>query len=143
VVYVTDDEVELSAIRTGGTGDVSKTHLLWRSIEALSDTASPVCDGRYLLQVDSGGTVTCFDAKSGNLLWKERLKGEFWSSPILAGNLMYVLDRRGRGAVIEVGEAYKRVGGGTLGEGVDATPAFGDSVIYIRGEKHLFAIGRK
>ena len=142
IAYVTDDEAQLSAIRTDGRGDVTDTHVLWHSDEGRPDASSPVCDGKFLIQADSVGTVTCFDAGMGKLLWKHDFKTGFWSSPIISGNLVFVVDRKGDCFILDLGDAYKEIGTGRLDEPTDATPAFADSVIYVRTQKHLVAIAK-
>ena len=105
--------------------------------------ASPVCDVKFLLQAASYGTVTCFDAGSGKLFWRKEFKTGGYASPILAGKLVYTLDYDGKSVIFELSETYKELGTGDVGELTDTTPALADSIIYIRGERHLFAIGRK
>jgi len=143
IAYVSDDEADLTAISIDGQSDVTKTKVLWSSTEGLPNTASPVCDGKFLVQTDSYGTITCFDAKKGTLLWKKEFRREFWSSPILSGNLAFAIDHKGNAVIFELGPEYKEIGTGSFGEQVESTPALADSIIYVRTERHLVAIARK
>ena len=100
LVYVTNDHAKVFAIRpaTAEQGDVTATNVVWTAEEGLSDTPSPVCDGRFFLQANSSGLLTCFDAKSGKLFWSEMLDGRVWASPTLVGDWV-VRPERGRQGV--------------------------------------------
>ena len=143
VVYVTTQYATAMAVRTGGVGDVTETNVLWTNEDgALSDAASPACDGKLFLQVHSSGVLTCHDVGSGEVLWEKELEGPFWASPTLVGRLVYLPSENCTTYMFELAREYREVSSATLGEAVFATPAFADLEIYIRGEKHLFAIGR-
>lgn len=132
---------KLVAVRTDGNGDVSESHIAWTYEDDLPDVPSPLADGDRLLLPTSYGTVTYFNAKTGEVLWTESLDGQFWSSPILSGDKVYWTDREGITTIFKLGNTYEEVGNGTVGEPVGATPAFVDSKIYIRGEENLYCIG--
>lgn len=127
------------AVRTGGNGDVSKTHLRWRIEEGLPDTASPVTDGTriYLAALDE---VSCYQAATGNLLWKQELTGEYYSSPVVVGDKVYATTRQGLTYVFKAGDHYEKLGQGDVGEAVDSSPAVAGDCLYLRGEKHLFCV---
>lgn len=144
MVYTANDNAQLSAIRVGGTGDVTKTHVAWTYEQGMPDVSSPLTDGKLLIMAASGyGAVTCMDAKSGKRLWKQEFDDMFWSSPTLVGRQVYLTDMKGKTHIFELAGAYKLLGMGTVGEKVITSPAFADSNIYIRGVEHLFAIGAK
>ena len=144
VVYVTGENAKAMAIRAGGEGDVTATNVLWTTDNGLSDASSPLCDGRFFLQATSGGYVTCSDASNGKTLWEHRYPGvEFWSSPALAGGVVYLAGSDGVTRLMKLGPAFEAVRDNAVGEAVYATPAFADGQIFIRGEKHLFCIAAK
>ena len=144
MVYTVTEAAQLSAIRAGGSGDVTKTHVAWFFEDGLPDCASPVTDGKYLLMAAAGyGCLTCVDAKTGKDLWQQDFDDMFWSSPTLVGRRVYISDMPGKTYVLEWADKYKALGKGDVGEKVYATPAFVDSKIYIRGAKHLFCIGKR
>jgi outer membrane protein assembly factor BamB len=143
VVYAVNNFPQLSAIRADGQGDVTKSKILWIGEDGLPDTSSPLATERYVLLV-SGGTLTCYDAKSGKMLWEKDFEAEFYSSPGMAGDHVYLISRQGKCWVIELGpEGCKEVGQGQLGEGSVTSPVFAPGRLYLRGAKHLFAIGTK
>jgi outer membrane protein assembly factor BamB len=143
MVFVTNDGAQAMAIRIGGKGDVTKTHVKWTATQGLPDAASPVCDGKFFLQGSAGGEVTCFDAATGKLLWSHDCPTGFWSSPMLAGDVVYATDMDGKTTLFKLADKFEALGENKLGETVHATPAFCDGEIFFRGTKHLFAVGGK
>ena len=145
IAYVTNEYSQVMAIRTGGFGDVTESNIVWTADEGMSDISSPICDGQLFLQIYSSGYMTCYDAKEGKLLWEHELDdASVWASPALVGNLVYLPDDKGQTYIFELSpDGYKPVSTADLGEPVWASPAFADAQIYIRGEKHLFCIGKQ
>ena len=115
--------------------------LVWKWEENLPDTASPLATSNYVFFATSGGTLTCLDAQKGTVVWAQDLGTGFYASPILVGNAVYALDREGVMHIVAAAPEYKLLGQCALGEKADATPAFVDGRIYIRGAEHLFCIG--
>lgn len=72
-VFATNEYAKVMAIRDDGSGDVTETHVEWTAEEGMSDASTPVCDGRLFLQAHSSGLLTCYDAKTGELLWQKEL----------------------------------------------------------------------
>jgi outer membrane protein assembly factor BamB len=143
-VYSVQEGAELAAIRAGGTGDVTKTHVAWTFDEGLPDCASPVTDGSLLVLAAAGyGAITCVDVKTGKAVWTQEFDDMFWSSPTLVGTRVYFPDVSGKTYIFELSRTYKALGTGVIGEDLYATPAFVDSRIYMRGKEHLYCIGVK
>jgi len=144
VVYVANEFPCLSAIRADGEGDVTDTHVLWEGEDGLPDTASPLATDRYVFLLASYGTLTCYAAASGEVLWYEDFDDTFTSSPSLVGSRLYLFGEEGKAWVVEPGaEGCQRISEANLGEPCVTSPAFQDGRIYIRGEEHLFCIGLK
>ena len=141
-VFVTGEGAKVMAIRDGGLGDVTETHMAWSAEEGMADAASPIATEKYFLQINSSGRMTCYDASEGKLLWDERLDGTYWASPILAGSTVYVFGEDGKALLFELASEYKANGIGDIGEAIYATPAFCDSHIYIRTKGNLYCIGK-
>jgi len=129
------------AIRPDGRGDVTKTHVVWKSEDGVSDVASPVSNGELAFFVHSGGTVTCLDVKTGKIVWDKSLEAEFYSSPALSGDRVYLVARNGRVFIFKAGRKYEEIGTANLGELSDCSPAFVDGRIFVRGITNLFCIG--
>ncbi|MBI3467872.1 MAG: PQQ-binding-like beta-propeller repeat protein [Planctomycetes bacterium] len=129
------------AIRPDGAGEVTDTHVEWHSTGAKCYVPSPVVVGKYLLVADDRGTGNCFDAATGERLWQARLGRAYGSSLVTAGGLVYFLADDGVTKVIVPGKELKIVAENELGELCSSSPAISQGRIYIRGEKHLWAIG--
>ncbi|MDP6439855.1 MAG: PQQ-binding-like beta-propeller repeat protein [Candidatus Brocadiia bacterium] len=143
LAFASNPYAQVTAVRTDDSGDVTETHVVWAAQEGMSDAASPVCDGKLFLQVDSRGLITCFDAGRGELKWDERIDCAFWASPTLVGGTVYLPGQNGKTYIFHLAEDFELAGAADLGEPIYATPAFADSRIYIRGDKHLFCIGEE
>ena len=145
VVYVANDNAVVAAIRDGGEGDVSDTHVLWSAEFGLPDICSPLVSDRYVLLVSSYGTLACYEREQGGLepLWEEDIENPVLSSPSLVGKLVYLIGDHGKGSVIQLEPTgYRRIASNDIGEPCLSSPAFGQGRIYIRGEKHLFCIAQ-
>ena len=146
MVYVANEFPAASAIRLGGSGDVTKTHTAFVVESGLPDTVSPLVTDKYLLLVASYGTVSCYDAqKGGDPLWEKDFEdANFTSSPGLVGNYVYLFEEKGKVFVVELtDEEGKIISESKLGEECATCPAFQDGRLYIRGKEHLFCIGQK
>ena len=91
IVFAGNDNAAFVAIRAGGSGDVTETHVKWSVDVGLPDTCSPLVTDEFVLLLASYGTLTCYDRKEGGEpLWEEDLGGDFVSSPSLAGGSVYL-----------------------------------------------------
>jgi outer membrane protein assembly factor BamB len=84
----------------------------------------------------------CAKTVTGEVVWRERLGGTYAASPILADGKIYITGDDGVTAVIEAAESFKVLARNPLGENVQASPAVWNDHLLIRGEKHLFCIGK-
>jgi outer membrane protein assembly factor BamB len=134
---------QLVAIKCGGRGDVTKTHIAWIGEDNIPDICSPVSDGERIYLLASEGVLTCYRIADGKLLWEEEVDDMFQGSPSIAGGKLYMVSEEGVTYIAEVGEEYKEIGRNELGEGVVSSPAFMDGRIYIRGKENLYCIGQE
>ncbi len=130
----------LLAIKPDGQGDVSKTHVVWQSAKGAYYVPSPVCTDDYLFSTMTNGQVHCTEAATGNIVWIESL-GKQYSSPVLAGGLVYIPNDEGMITVIKPGPTFQAVAKNAMGEKMFASPAISNGKIYIRSFQHLFCIG--
>ncbi|HXG63757.1 MAG TPA: PQQ-binding-like beta-propeller repeat protein [Blastocatellia bacterium] len=139
-----DPENFVMAIRPGGRGNVTKSHVAWRYDRAVSSVPSPVVVGDYLYMVRNGGIMTCLNAKTGALVWQERLpgKGDYYASPVAADGKIYLLSEEGIVTVIAARPVYQLLGTNDMGERCMASPAISDGRIFIRSDESLFCIGK-
>ena len=135
-------EHHLLAIRPDGSGNVTRTHIAWRHNRAsyVSYVPSPIAAGDYFLVVSDPGYACCFEAASGRLVWQEKL-GEHHASLVSAGGLVYFLSDDGVTTVVRPGPTFEAVARNELGERCFASPALSQGQIFIRGDRHLFALG--
>lgn len=131
------------AIRPGGSGDVTATHIAWKVEDGMPDISSPVSDGKRVLYAGSSGTLTCMDAATGKKLWEKTLETMFSASPVVAGKYVYLCGQDGVTRVLELADTFQLEASGDVGEPIHVTPAFADGRIYIRAARHLFCIGAK
>lgn len=131
------------AIKSGGKGDISSSHFLWRETENVAEVPSPLCYKDHVYIVKNGGYFSCIDALNGRLIYKTRIKGTgpYFSSPIAANNRIYVASHNGKVVVFAAGDEMKVLADNNLGEKILATPAIIDNKIYLRTDKHLYAFG--
>jgi outer membrane protein assembly factor BamB len=135
-------ERHLLAIKPDGKGDVSNSHIAWRSTNGAYYVPSPICVGDYLITTMTNGLVHCIEAATGNILWKENL-GKQYPSAVLANGLVYMPNDEGVITVIIPGPTFKSIAKNTVGEPMRASPAISNGRIYLRTDKHLFCIGLK
>ncbi len=138
VVFAVNEYAELAAIGLNGTAE-----LLWESLDDLSEVSSPVAAGGFLFVATSYGTVSCFDTASGERRWFEDLPDGFYSSPVIAGGTVYLMDMNGVMHIVRAAGEYTPVGTCELGEQAVTVPAFMHGRIYIRGYENLYCIGEQ
>ncbi|HKI88176.1 MAG TPA: PQQ-binding-like beta-propeller repeat protein [Draconibacterium sp.] len=132
----------LLAIKPDGEGDVTDSKIVWRTTKGAYYVPSPVCTDDYMFSTMTNGSVYCIEVATGNILWVEDL-GKQYSSPVLAGGLVYMPNDEGVITVIKPGPTFQKVAQNSIGEKMNASPAISNGKIYIRGYKHLFCIGEK
>jgi outer membrane protein assembly factor BamB len=137
MVFVVNDYARLAAVKLGDSAE-----LVWEYIDDLSEVSSPLATKDFVFMAASYGTVTCFESKTGERLWIEEFEEGFYSSPILAGESVYLMDMMGVMHVFKADKEYQLISRNELGESAVCIPAFMHGRIYIRGTKHLYCIGK-
>jgi outer membrane protein assembly factor BamB len=136
------------AIRPGGSGDVTETHVVWSSPKGSPFVPAPIVYGAYLYMVnDMASVVTVYEAKTGAVAWQERLgtarREGFSAAPVATGGKVFFTNDEGETFVIRAGPDFEVLHVNRLGERVLASPALVGGVWYVRGAEHLYAIGTK
>jgi len=131
----------LLAVRSDGTGDVTRSHVAWRVSRGAPLTASPLLVGDELYFVSDGGILSSVDARSGELIWQHRLGGSFSASPVFVDGRIYFQSEDGVTTVVAPGRVFRqlatsRVEGATL-----ASPAVAGGSFFLRSDRHLYRIG--
>jgi outer membrane protein assembly factor BamB len=128
------------AIRPGGDGDVTETHVQWKSLRGGPHVPSPVYYEGNLFIVNDTGIVTCLNASDGTLKWQDRLKGRFSMSPVEAGGLLIMTNEDGLTYVLRAADHFEILGENDLGEPNLATPAVLGGRIYFRTASNLICV---
>jgi outer membrane protein assembly factor BamB len=133
--------VRLWAIRKGGMGDLTKTHVAWKMKEDVPLETSPVLVGDLLYMLSDNGVLTCVEATTGNVVWSERLKGKYGASLLYADNRIYISSKQGKTTIIKPGRTFHILAENELEGGFWASPAVADQSLLLRSKTHLYRIG--
>lgn len=131
---------QLLAIRVDGQGDVSDTHVAWRSKNQIPLMSSPILVGKEIYMVSDAGIASCLDAVTGDLHWRERLGGKYLASPVCAANRLFFVNDEAQASVVAVGTTFQRLAENVLSGTVVATPAAVGRAIFLRTDTHLYRI---
>ena len=135
-VFAANEFAVLTAVELGDPIEV-----IWEAYDDLPDVSSPLAFGDYLLLASGFGAVNMYNASDGELLWTKDFDEGFYSSPLLVGDNIYLMDKAGTTHVFAAGPEYREIAVNPLGEIANTIPAIMDGRIYIRGENHLYCIG--
>ena len=146
--FMSEGKNSAFAVKSGGSGNVSKSHVLWKKTKGMPYIPSALAYRGELIMVKDGGLVTALDVKTGKELYKERAvaAGKYYASPVAAnGNIYFVTLDDGTVTVVKAGTNPPEVlaTNPKLGERVSATPAIADDTLYIRSAAHLYAFTEK
>ena len=133
-------KTELLAIRTNGQGDVTDTHVAWRTDSMVAKTASPVLAEGLLYMVNDEGLLTCLETASGKQVWRARIPGNYAASPIYADGRLHFFNQQGRTTVLKPGRTFEPLATNTLASGFMASPAVAQNSLFLRTKTHLYRI---
>lgn len=129
------------AIRTGGTGDVSASHVVWRVPTGAPYVSSLLYYDGVVYMANDVGVLTAVDAKSGERLWQHRVEGVFSASPVGGGGHVYFVSENGDTIVVKAGRTPAIVSRNAVGERALASPALSNGRVFIRTDEHIFCVG--
>jgi outer membrane protein assembly factor BamB len=139
----------LFAVRAGASGDLtlkegetSNAGVAWSQPRGGPEKASPLVYQGHLYVLRQGGLVTCYDARTGQQVYRERLPGAaaFWASPWAGDGKVFCLDDRGTTHVIQAGPKFKVLGKNAIDEMFWSSPAVAGGALFLRGVDHLYCI---
>ena len=144
LLYITGGfpDHHILAINPDGLGNVTHTHIVWRTIKGAAHVPSPIIAGDYFLIASDQGFGVCFEARTGKILWQERIGGQH-ASLVSANGLVYFLSDEGVTRVIKPRPNFDLIAQNELGEPCFASPAISHGEIFLRGDKHLYCVGTK
>jgi len=143
IIYAPTRVKPLLALRAGGRGDVTGSHVLW-SFAFGPDVPTPVTDGKYFYVVNDRGIMWCLDAKTGAEVYgQQRIKpGTYSGSPVLADGKIYVTNEDGLTTVVAAGPKFEVLAENPLNDYCLSSPAISDGKIFIRTAQFLYCIGK-
>ena len=144
LLFAPSRERPLLALKPGGRGDVTKSHVLW-SFNNGPDVPTPVSDGTYLYSINDRGILYCLDARTGKVIYgPQRLRNATYSgSAVLADSRIYITDEDGVTTVIRSGPKFELLSQNDLQDYTLSSPAISDGQIFVRTASFIYAIGRR
>ena len=134
---------ELLAVDPTGSGDVTKSHVLWRVKTPILQLLTPLIKDGIIYTVDSRNNLFAIDAKTGAALYTKRLKDKYNSSPVYAGGRVYFTSVKGETLVLKAGRTLEILAENQLPGEIYATPAIANNSLIIRNESTIYRIGVK
>ena len=133
----------LLAVRQGGAGDVTESHVVWKMTEDAPSESSPVLVGDLLYTLSDKGTLICKEATTGKTVWSERLEGEYGASLLYGDNRIYICSKEGKTTVIRPGRTFQVLAVNQLDGFMGASPAVAGKSLLLRSKTHLYRIDNK
>jgi outer membrane protein assembly factor BamB len=133
---------DFMAIRPGGQGDVSSSNIIWRVPSGASYVPSILYYEGLLYVTNEVGIVTCTDAETGKQVWRQRLGGIFFASPVAGDGKIYMVSETGETFVLKAGRAPVILAQNNLDERILASPAISNGHLFLRSDGTLFCIGK-
>ena len=131
---------QLWALRPDGSGNVTETHVVWREPRQVPANPSPVLVGDAVYFVGDKGVVSCLDALTGEMRFRERLGGNYSASPVAAAGRIYFFSEEGVSTVIAATNELEELAKNQLDGRIMATPAFVNGAMYLRTDAALYRI---
>jgi outer membrane protein assembly factor BamB len=145
MIFAPTRQRPLLALRAGGKGDVTESHVAWKyEEEGAPDVPSPLSDGTYFYMVADNGSVTCVEAKTGKRVWgpERTAVGTVSASPVLADGKIYITNEKAITTVVSAGPEFKNIGTNELdGSYTLSSPAIAGKNIFVRTSQALYCIG--
>jgi outer membrane protein assembly factor BamB len=133
-------KAELWAVKPDGKGEVTDTHVAWKLKTHVCKTASPILVDDLLYMLSDESFVTCIEAGSGKVVWKERIGGSYAASPIYANGRLYFCDKEGTTTILKPGRTFEVLTTNKLADGFMASPAASGKALFLRTKTHLYRI---
>jgi outer membrane protein assembly factor BamB len=130
------------AVRPGGRGDVTDTHVVWSERRGAPYVSSPVYYENFVYIANELGVVTCRKSATGEIAWQKRLEGKFFASPIAGDGKVYLPADSGRVYVIAASPSFELLAENNLGEELLASPAVAHGCLFLRTASHLYCVVR-
>jgi len=136
----------LHAVRQGGAGDITDSHVVWKMTEDVPHESSPVLVGDLLYLLSDTGVLICKEAITGETVWTERLEGRYGASLLYADNRIYISNKEGKTTkttIIQPGRAFRVLAVNQLDGFLGASPAVAGTSLLLRTKTHLYRVQNK
>lgn len=130
----------LLGVKLNGSGLLGEESVAWRLKKTVPNKPSVTLVGDLLFAVNDGGIAVCLDAKTGEVLWSERVGGNYSASPLFAAGRIYACNEEGKVVVFAAERTFKKLAENTLADGFMASPAVSDGALYLRSKTALYRI---
>jgi outer membrane protein assembly factor BamB len=134
---------QLFAVRTGGAGLITDTHVAWKVKRGVSNKPSILLIDDLIYMINDTGIASCVEAKSGELVWQQRIGGEYSASPVYADGKIWIFSEDGKTTVIRPGRKFEALAENRLDDGFLASPAVAGKAFYLRTRTHLYRIEKR
>ncbi|MDQ3014019.1 MAG: PQQ-like beta-propeller repeat protein [Acidobacteriota bacterium] len=131
---------QLLAVRTGGNGLITDTHIAWRVKRGVSNKPSILLIDDLIYMIGDTGIVSCVEAKTGSVVWQQRIGGEYSASPVYADGKIWMFSEDGKATVLKPGRTFEQLAVNQLDDGFLASPAIAGKAFYLRTRTHLYRI---
>jgi outer membrane protein assembly factor BamB len=137
------------AVRPGARGDISlkdgetqSEHIAWSKARGGPYLPTPIAYGEHLYVCPNGGVIGCYELATGKQVYSQRIAGGYTASPVAADGRIYCTSEEGFVRVFKAGPKFELLAANAMGETCMSTPAISDGLLFVRTERHLFALGR-
>ena len=134
---------QLFAVRTGGNGIITDTHVAWKLKRGVSTKPSILLVDDLIYMISDTGIASCVEAKSGEVIWQKRIGGEYSASPVYADGRVWLFSEEGKTSVVRPGRTFELLAENQLDDGFLASPAIANNAFYLRTRTHLYRIEKK
>jgi outer membrane protein assembly factor BamB len=142
VLFLPNNGGDVRAVRPPSK-DGGKPEVLWEEMKPINGGyPTPVAHGKRLYCL-TNDTVAAYSADKGERLWRLRVDGPFFASPVIGDGRLYVVNAKGRTSVVSLGDTPKVVARNDLDDAIQATPAIANGCLYLRSDKYLYCVGPK
>jgi outer membrane protein assembly factor BamB len=128
------------ALKLGGSGVLGEDKIAWKTTKAVPNKPSVTLVGDLLFTLNDGGIASCIEAKTGNVVWTQRIAGNYSASPLYADGRIYVCSEEGKVAAFAPEREFKSLGESKLDDGFMASPAVSDKALYLRTKTSLYRV---
>ena len=131
---------QLLAVKLGGAGVLPETQVVWREKKNVPNKPSMIAHEDLIFMVDDVGIASCLEAKTGTMLWRERILGSHSASPIVADGRIYFLSEHGIVSVIAASRTFQKLAENKFSDGFMASPAVSGNALFLRTKGHLYRV---